>query len=79
MYTSSKIFFRKICDIKIPWDKELLLEIKKTWLKWEKVLPSYFDIPRPMTSVQEKHRGIELHLFEDGSMIGTSAVAYDFN
>ena len=42
----------------------------------EKVLPSYVEIPRSITSVQEKIKEIELHLFGDASIIGTSAVAY---
>ena len=72
----AKDIFRKICDEKIPWDKELPPGITKTWLKWEKVLSSYVEIPRPITSVQEKITEIELHLFGDASIIGTSAVAY---
>ena len=47
----AKDIFRKICDEKIPWDKELPPGITKTWLKWEKVLSSYVEIPRPITSV----------------------------
>ena len=58
----------------IPWNKELPPEITKTWSKWEKVLPSYVEIPRPITSVQEKIREIKLCLFGDASIIGTSAV-----
>ena len=60
----------------IPWNKELPPEITKTWSNWEKVLPSYVEIPRPITSVQEKIREIKLRLFGDASIIGTSAVAY---
>ena len=72
----AKDVFRKICDEKTHWDKELPPEITKTWLKWENVLPSYVEIPRPITSVQEKIREIELHLFGDASIIGKSTVAY---
>ena len=72
----AKDVFRTVCDKKIPCEKELPPEITKTWLKWEKVLPSYVEIPRPVTSVQEKIREIELHLFGNASVIGTSGVAY---
>ena len=48
----------------------------KRKLKWEKVLPSHVEIPRSTTSVQEKIKEIELHLFGDASIIRTSAVAY---
>ena len=58
----AKDLFWKICDKKIPWDKELPPELTKTWLKWVKVLPSYVKIPRPITSVHMKIREIELHL-----------------
>ena len=72
----AKDIFRKICDEKIPWDKELPPKIVKKWLNWEKVLPRYIEIPRTITSIQEKIKEIELHLFGDASIIGTSAVAY---
>ena len=72
----AKDIFRKICDEKIPRDKELPPEIVKKWLNWEKVLLRYIEIPRSITSIQEKIKEIELHLFEDASIIGTSAVAY---
>ena len=71
----AKDVFCKICDKKIPWDKELLPEITKTWLKWDKILPLYFEIPRSITSNQEKIREIELHLFVDASKIGTNSLA----
>ena len=71
----AKGVFCKICDKKIPWNKELLSEITKTWLKWDKILPSYFEIPRSITSNQEKIREIELHLFVNASKIGISSVA----
>ena len=45
------------------------------WLKWEKVLPSYLQIPRLITSVQKKIREIELLLFRDASIIGASTFA----
>ena len=72
----AKDIFRKICDEKIPWDKELPPEIKSLWNKWESILPPYVEIPRSLTNVQEKIREIELHLFGDASITGTSAVAY---
>ena len=61
---------------KIRWDKDLPPEIKSIWLKWEKVLPSYLQIPRLITSVQKKIREIELLLFRDASIIGASTFAY---
>ena len=72
----AKDALHKIYDEKIPWDKELPPEITKTWLKWENVVPTYVEIARSITSVQEKIREIELHLFRDASIIGTSVVAY---
>ena len=72
----AKGIFCKICDEKIPLDKELPPEIVKIWLNWEKVLPRYIEIPRTITSIQEKIKEIEPHLFGDASIIGTSAVAF---
>ena len=37
---------------------------------------SFTKMPRYITSVQERIKEIELHLFGDASIIGTSAVAY---
>ena len=65
--------FYKICDEKIPWHKELPPEFTKTWLKWEKVLPSYVKIPNLITSVQKKIREIEVNLFGNASIIGKSS------
>ena len=45
-------------------------------VKDRKVLPLYVEIPRPTTSFQEKIREIQLHLFGNANIIGTSAVAY---
>ena len=61
---------------KIRWDKDLPPEIKNIWLKREKVLPSYLQIPRLITSAQKKIREIELLLFRDASIIGASTFAY---
>ena len=72
----AKDIFFKICNEKMPWDKELPPEIVKKWLNWEKVLPRDIEIPRTITSIQEKIKEIELHLFGDASIIGTSAAVY---
>ena len=45
-------------------------------VKDRKALPLYVEIPRPTTSFQEKIREIQLHLFGNANIIGTSAVAY---
>ena len=71
-----KMFLLKRFGEKIRWDKDLPPEITNIQLKWEKFLPSYFQIPRLITSVQKKIREIELLLFRDVSIIGTSTVAY---
>ena len=41
-----KMFLLKRFGEKIPWDKELPPEITNICLKWEKVLPSYPQLPR---------------------------------
>ena len=48
----------------------------KDTVKAVKILPSYFEIPRPITSVQARIRKIEHHLFGNASIIGTIVVAY---
>ena len=70
------MLFLKSFVEKISWDKEIQPEITNIWLKWEKVLPSYLEIPRLIIAIQEKIREIELLLFGNASIIGTSAIAY---
>ena len=48
----------------------------KDTVKAVKILPSYFEIPRPITSVQARIRKIEHHLFGNARIIGTIVVAY---
>ena len=75
---SKRCFFLKSSDEKMSWDKELPPEITNIWLKWEKVLPSYVEKPRLIIIVQEKVREIEFLLFGDASIIGRSAVSYEY-
>ena len=48
----------------------------KNMVKVGKSFSYYVEISRSITNVQEKIKEIELHLFGDASIIGTSSVAY---
>ena len=41
-----EIIFRNLCDLKVSWDKEIPIDIKKQWLKWITGLTTEIKIPR---------------------------------
>ena len=71
-----KILYRNLCDLKIPWDKEIPKEIENKWVKWVESLNIKVEIPRTITSVREKLSHIDIHLFGDASAKGVCTVAY---
>lgn len=60
---------------KILWHKEFPPSIKNKWSPWEQDLSSFTEIVGAITNINEKHLEIELHLFGDAGLFGTSAVA----
>ena len=43
---SGKMIYRNLCDLKVPWDKEMPIDIQAQWLKWITGLKTEIKIPR---------------------------------
>ena len=71
----TKEIFLNICDKKYLGIKNYHHLLKSKWSPWEQDLPSFTDIVGAITNINEKHLEIELHLFGDAGLFGTSAVA----
>ena len=70
-----KILFRNLCDLRIPWDNEILQEIENEWVKWVNGLNIKIGIPRSI-SIRKTIKNIDIHLFSDVSINGVCTVAY---
>ena len=70
-----KILFRNLCDLRIPWDNEILQEIENEWVKWVNGLNIKIGIPRSI-SIRKTIKNIDIHLFSDVSINGICTVAY---
>ncbi|XP_046853560.1 uncharacterized protein LOC124446735, partial [Xenia sp. Carnegie-2017] len=71
-----KQIYREVCDLKLPWDAELIGKLKQSWEKWENTLPSEVTVPRAVLSFQEPVCSLEIHGFGDASGEGLCAVVY---
>ncbi|XP_046858560.1 uncharacterized protein LOC124452010 [Xenia sp. Carnegie-2017] len=56
-----------VCDLKLPWDAELIGKLKQSWEKWENTL-SVLSFQEPCS--------LEIHGFGDASGEGLCAVVY---
>ena len=71
-----KIIDRNLCDLKVPWDREILIDIQTQWLKWITGLKVEIKIPKSITIKNEPTTEIDIHLFSDASIDGVCTVAY---
>ena len=71
----SKILFRNLCDLRIPWDNEIAQEIENKWVKWDNGLKIKIEIPRSI-SIRETTTNIDIHLFSNASINGVCTIAY---
>ena len=71
-----KIIDRNLCDLKVPWDREILIDIQTQWLKWITGLKVEIKIPKSITIKNEPTTEIDTHLFSDASIDGVCTVAY---
>ena len=66
-----------LCDLKVPWDKEITIDIQTQWLKWITGLKTEIKIPRPSIPIKnEPITEIDIHPFSDASIDGVCTVAY---
>ena len=71
----SKILFRNLCDLRIPWDNVIPQEIENKCVKWVNGLNIKIEIPRSISN-RETITTIDIHLFSDASINGVCNVAY---
>ena len=71
-----KLFYREACDLKLSWDENFNLELKKSFLKWFDSLPEKVEVPRSLARFEGKINSIDLHVFADASIEGVCAAIY---
>ena len=76
LFLQGKQIYREVCDLKLPWDTELIGKLKQSWEKWENILPSEVKVPRAVLSFQEPICSLEIHGYGDASGEGLCAVVY---
>ena len=66
-----------LCDLKVPWDKEITIDIQTQWLKWITGLKTEIKIPRSSIPIKnETITEIDIHPFSDASVDEVCTVAY---
>ena len=71
-----KIIYHNLCDLNVPWDKEIPIDIQTQWLKWVTGLKTEVKIPRSIPIKNEPITKIDIHLFSDASIDGVCTAAY---
>ena len=71
-----KILYRKVCELKIPWEEVVPLPIEQKCDKWKLDIEIKVEIPRSIPLKQESVTMIDLHVFGDSSVLGCCAAAY---
>ena len=74
MFILGKIIYRNLCDLKVPWHKEIPKGIQTQWLKWITSLKAEIKIPRSIPIKNEPITEIDIHLFSDASIDGVRTV-----
>ena len=62
---TGKVIYQNVCDLKVPWNKEISRENQNEWLKWTRDL-------HKVTMISY----IDIHLFIDASLTGVCTIAY---
>ena len=71
-----KIIYHDLCDLKIPWEKEVPIDIQTQCLKWITCLTTEIKIHRSIPIKNELMTEIDIHVFRDASIDGVCPVAY---
>ena len=70
------MIYQNVCNLKIPWDKEIPRENQNQWLKWTRDLHDKIKLSRSIPIKGKQIPYIDMHLFSDASLTGVSTVAY---
>ena len=71
-----KLLYRKICDRKITWDKELPSDLLAKWSAWQNELPKKVEFPKSLVNHREEINDIKLHAFGDANGKGVPAAVF---
>ena len=75
---SDKLIYRAVCDTKGARAANLLRDLAKLWLKWERRMPESFTIPRSLVVHREEIEQIDLHSIGDACANKVAACVYAF-
>ena len=71
-----KMFYRYVCESRLPWDEKLSDRLAPEWLKFITNLPDKAEVPRSIPRFKAPVEGVVLHAFHDTSVCGISAAVY---
>ena len=71
-----KMWYREICDRKIPWDKQLPSDLIAKWSVWQSELPDKVEFLRSLVNFREDINDIKLHAFGIASGKGVAAAVF---
>ena len=60
--------YRNLCNLKVPWYKEIPIDIQTQRLKWITGLQAEIKIPNFISIVNEPITEIDINLFSDASI-----------
>ena len=63
-----KIIYRNLCNLKVPWYKEISIDIQTQWLKWITGLKAEIKIPNSNPIINEPLTEIDINLFSDATI-----------
>ena len=63
-----KIIYHNLCNLKVPWYKEIPIDIQTQWLKWITGLKAEIKIPNSNPIINEPITEIDINLFSDASI-----------
>ena len=63
-----KIIYHNLCNLKVPWYKEIPIDIQTQRLKWITGLQAEIKIPNFISIVNEPITEIDINLFSDASI-----------
>ena len=73
---AGKILYRETCHARVPWDCDLLRELKNAWESWERLLTGKVEVRRSLVEYREEILSMDLYAFGDASSKGNSAAVY---
>ena len=68
--------YQESCELKLPWDQEIPIQLVKKWNKWLTSSPYKITIPGSLPLPDANTNHADIYVFGDSSIIGTRAVAY---